>query len=238
MLIRALAILLLSCVSVLAAPPVITAPAAVTIASGVTTAVKGISIAEPGASPLATYTVHLTDTVGLLSATGTIGTRVSGSGTNSLIIGPVTLPNVTAALATLTFTGAIDKIDVTVTDSTSQIAVPAIVQVSAIDSTRRYLVYATQAAALTRSQAQCAVIGCDGTATKYWWNVIGQLAAGTSGTVAVVAGSYAVEVQLTGMFGTTVSVPACAIGCGLTPAEKATLVTAAQLAPFLTTQLQ
>ena len=235
MLIRALAILLLSCVSVLAAPPVITAPAAVTIASGVTTAVKGISIAEPGASPLATYTVHLTDTVGLLSATGT---SVSGSGTNSLIIGPVTLPNVTAALATLTFTGAIDKIDVTVTDSTSQIAVPAIVQVSAIDSTRRYLVYATQAAALTRSQAQCAVIGCDGTATKYWWNVIGQLAAGTSGTVAVVAGSYAVEVQLTGMFGTTVSVPACAIGCGLTPAEKATLVTATQLAPLLTTQLQ
>lgn len=233
MLIRILTFLFLLNSAAYAAPPTITAPAAVTAASAVATPIKGISIAEPGASPLATYTVTLTDVSGLLSATGT----VAGAGTASLTIGPVTLPGITTALGTITFTGQADTIMINVKDSTSQNATPVTVQVQTIPGGFQYIVYSTQALALARSQTQCGAVKCDGVKTQYWWNVIGPLNAGTAGLQSVAANSYAVEVRPGDPYfdATTKTVAACAVGCGLTPPEQATLVTAAQIAPLVST---
>jgi hypothetical protein len=236
MLIRALLLILLFTNSAFAAPPVITAPSAVTAASAVATSLKGISIAETGASPILNYTVTISDAAGLLSATGT---GVTQSGTASLKIGPTSIANVTAALATLTFTGQADTITVAVEDANLQIAAPATIQVQTISGTHEYIVYATQAAALARSTQQCAVFGaskCDGVQTVYWWGVIGPLNAGTAGSVSVAANSYAVEIRPGDpYYGPTTSeyVAACAVGCGLTPTEQSNLVTAAQLAPLV-----
>ena len=97
-----------------------------------------------------------------------------------------------------------------------------------------YLIFSTQAAALARSQAMCASFGaakCDGTLTKYWWNVVGPLNAGTAQGKVVTAGSYAVEIQNVGPYATN-GWPACAL-CGLTPTEKTNSVTAVQLAPLM-----
>jgi hypothetical protein len=217
-----------------AAPPVITAPAGANVVQGISTALPGVSVAEPGASPVATYTVTLIDTSGLLSATGTA--TITGAGTNSLSI-KGTLPVANTSLATLTDTdgtAGADNITIAVTDSTSQTATPVSVKVTATANTSTYLPFSTQAAAQTRAQQQCTALGCDGTQTKYWWNVVGPLAAGTAGTTVVAAGSYAVEIHSSGPFAAVNNfVPACAVGCGLTGPEQATLVTAAQITPLL-----
>jgi hypothetical protein len=217
-----------------ALPPVITAPAGANVVQGIATALPGISVAEPGASPVATYTAVLTDTSGLLSATGTA--TVTGAGTNSLTIHG-TLATTNVSLATVTDTAAtagLDSIAIAVTDSTSQTATPVNMQVSVAANANTYLIFSTQAAALTRAQTQCAALICDGTFTKYWWNVVGPLAAGTAGVTAVTAGSYAVEIHPSGPFAAVNNfVPACAVGCGLSGPEQATLVTAVQITPLL-----
>jgi hypothetical protein len=101
-------------------------------------------------------------------------------------------------------------------------------------ATNTYLIFPNQAGALARAQTQCIAVKCDGVQTKYWWNVVGPLAAGTAGTTVVTAGSYAVEIDSIGPFAAINNfVPACAIGCGLTGPEQATLVTAPQITPLL-----
>lgn len=86
-----------------------------------------------------------------------------------------------------------------------------------------YLVFPTPQQALARSQQQCQALGCDGTLTKYWWNV-----------VTLTDGTGAVEIQPSGAFGKTTTVGPCAV-CGLTPAEQAALKTALQLGSLIPT---
>ncbi len=64
--------------------PVITAPASIKIGQSHSTAISGVSLAETGNSVGETFTVTLSDTNGLLSASGT--GRLQRSGTNSLTI--------------------------------------------------------------------------------------------------------------------------------------------------------
>lgn len=85
-----------------------------------------------------------------------------------------------------------------------------------------YLVLSTPAGAQTRSQRQCAALGCDGVLTIWWWNV-----------VSLTDGTGAVEIQPSGAFGKTTTAKACAVGCGLTSQEQASLKTSAQLGNLL-----
>jgi hypothetical protein len=223
--------LLFSITAAHAAVPVITAPSATTAAQASAKTVAGISIAEAGASPVLSYTVTLTVASGTLTATGS---AVTGSGTKSLtIVGTVAVVN--PALATVAFTGASgDQIAIAAHDANAQNAVSVTVNVNVLSSANTYLIYATQALALARSQTQCAAVGCDGVKTIYWWNVIGPTNAGTISATAIAAGSYALEVQPGGYFGATVShVGPCAVNCGLSTVEQGALVTAAQLVTVL-----
>jgi hypothetical protein len=88
-------------------PPVTTAPATATVASGKATAITGISVAD--ADPTAgtsTFTVTLTDKVGVLSAIAATGGRVTGSDTKSLTLSG-SLTAVDKELASLTYTGSL-----------------------------------------------------------------------------------------------------------------------------------
>ena len=80
--------------------PVLTVPGAQTIALNHATAIAGVSLAESGSTGDETFTVTLTDTHGLLSASGQ---GVSGSGTTKLTI-TGSLEQVNADLATLSDT--------------------------------------------------------------------------------------------------------------------------------------
>ncbi len=214
-----------------AAVPVITAPTLTTAAQAASKTVAGISIAEAGASPVLSYTVTLTDAAGLLAATGSA--TITGSGTTSLkLVG--TVAQVNASLATLSFTGSMgDQIAITTVDANSQAATPASIAVNVLPSANTYLLFNTQALALGRSQTQCAAVGCDGTKTVYWWNVIGPTKAGTIASLTVPAGSYAIEIQGSGYYAKTVAVGPCAVGCGLSSTEQGQLVTAAQVASVM-----
>ena len=79
-----------------------------------------------------------------------------------------------------------------------------------------YLVQPNAASCLSRSQAQCTALHCDGTQTKYWW----PCQTLTDGTVAVV-------VEPTGPFGQSVTVNGAT--AGLTVGEVATLLSQATL---------
>ena len=111
--------------------PAIAAPTAVTVAAGEATSVSGVMLSLSGeATQGETYTVTLTDTSGLLAATGT---GVSGSGTNALVISGA-LAKVNAALATLTDTAGAsgsDTIEISAKDSLGEIAVGVGVTVTA-----------------------------------------------------------------------------------------------------------
>ena len=96
--------------------PVLTVPGAQTIALNHATAIAGVSLAESGSSGDETFTVTLTDTHGLLSASGQ---GVSGSGTTKLTI-TGSLEQVNADLATLSDTdpsSGSDPITLTANDS-------------------------------------------------------------------------------------------------------------------------
>ncbi|HZL00925.1 MAG TPA: hypothetical protein VFC47_13625, partial [Caulobacteraceae bacterium] len=96
--------------------PAIAAPANVTIADVQPNAISGVSLSESGSTTGETFTATLTDTSGLLSATGT---GVSGSGSASLTI-TSSIAVVNAALVTLKDTEAAtgaDTIKLGATDS-------------------------------------------------------------------------------------------------------------------------
>lgn len=84
------------------------------------------------------------------------------------------------------------------------------------------MVFPTAGQAHARSQQACAQYGCDGVLTREWWSV-----------VPLTDGTFALEIQNTGIYGKTATVGPCAVGCGLTPAEQASLKTAFQLATKL-----
>ncbi|MEO8926907.1 MAG: hypothetical protein ABI306_07055, partial [Caulobacteraceae bacterium] len=109
--------------------PAVTAPANVTLPQGKATAIGGVSLSESNTTAGETFTTTLTDTAGLLSATGA---GVSGSGTTSLTI-TGSLSQVNADLATLTASeGApgMDVITLGATDSNGGTAAPATVSVT------------------------------------------------------------------------------------------------------------
>ncbi|WP_216850968.1 hypothetical protein, partial [Acidisphaera sp. L21] len=96
--------------------PVIGSPAAAIIGVGQAALIDGVSLSESGTSTGETFTVKLTDTNGLLSATGS---AVSGSGTTSLTVSG-SASQVNAALATLMDTDGTtpsDTITLTALDS-------------------------------------------------------------------------------------------------------------------------
>jgi hypothetical protein len=109
--------------------PAIAAPASATVHKGTATAISGVSIAESGNTTGETFTTTLTDTNGLLSATG-VG--VTGAGTKSLKI-TGTLSQVNADLGTLTDNDPVmssDSIHLTTTDSLGNAAIPANIAVT------------------------------------------------------------------------------------------------------------
>ncbi len=96
--------------------PVLTAPASATTMQNSATALAGLSLSETGNTAGETFTVKLTDTYGVLSATGT---GISGSGSTSLTL-TGSLAQVNSALASLTDTDAstaADTISITASDS-------------------------------------------------------------------------------------------------------------------------
>ena len=100
----------------LASPPVLTAPASLVIGAGETASVSGITLAQTGAIAGETFTVTLSDGIGLLSATGA---GITGSGSKALTISG-TLAQVNADLATLKdadTTPGSDTINLGVSDS-------------------------------------------------------------------------------------------------------------------------
>ncbi|HEY7578050.1 MAG TPA: hypothetical protein VH855_10675, partial [Acetobacteraceae bacterium] len=109
--------------------PTFTAPASVTVNQGVAAPIAGISLAEVASIDTETFTVTLTDTNGLLSATGT---GVSGSGTTSLTISG-SLAAVNSALATLSDTDGTapsDTITLNAKDSFGVAAAPQSIAVT------------------------------------------------------------------------------------------------------------
>jgi hypothetical protein len=100
------------------------------VTTGVSTPIPGISLSEPGNVAGETFTAVLTDTTGVLTATGP---GVSGSGTADLTV-TGSLAQVNAALATQSdteSTAGSDTIVVTASDSLGNTAGPADIVVSA-----------------------------------------------------------------------------------------------------------
>ena len=83
--------------------PVLTAPATLAAGTGLSTPVTGVTLSETGSTSGEIFTVKLTDTNGVLSATGT---GVAGSGSKAVTISG-TLAQVNADLATLSDTDAV-----------------------------------------------------------------------------------------------------------------------------------
>ena len=114
--------------------PVMTAPATAVLTAGVATSITGLSLAETGNTTGETFTVKLSDTNGLLSATGT---GVTGSGTKALTL-TGTLAQVNAGLATLSDTDATlpsDTIAITATDSLGNSAAAESIAVQFVGTT-------------------------------------------------------------------------------------------------------
>ncbi len=108
----------------------ILAPSTLTVTAGAATSVVGVSLSEPGSIAGETFTALLTDTTGVLTATGP---GVSGSGTAALTV-TGSLAQVNAALATLADTEATAgsaTIVVNATDSLGDSAGPVDIAVSA-----------------------------------------------------------------------------------------------------------
>jgi autotransporter passenger strand-loop-strand repeat protein len=115
-------------VAVTVGAPIVSIPRSPTLTTGKATHLGGISLKETGASPTASFTLTLTDTNGILSATGA---GVSGGGTSLTITG--TLAHIGAALSKLSDDDMVagpDTITLTATDSfgntsTKELAVTA-----------------------------------------------------------------------------------------------------------------
>ena len=109
--------------------PTLTAPLTATVNQGAPTLIAGLSLAEIANVTGETFTVTLTDTNGLLSATGT---GVSGAGTTSLTITGA-LATVNSDLATLSDTDATtpsDTITLNAVDSFGVAAAPQSIAVT------------------------------------------------------------------------------------------------------------
>jgi hypothetical protein len=101
-------------------PPVTTVPAAQTVASNVATPIAGISVAD--ADPTAgssTFTVTVTDKLGLLSATAAAGGTVAGNNSKKLTLSG-SLAAVDAELSTLAY---LDKLSGKATSATDTLTV-------------------------------------------------------------------------------------------------------------------
>lgn len=85
-----------------------------------------------------------------------------------------------------------------------------------------YMVFPTLAQAHTRSQQACAQYGCVAPNTREWWAV-----------VPLTDGTAALEIRNVGIYGKTAIVGPCAVGCGLTPAEQASLKPVFQMSGLL-----
>ncbi len=129
-------------------PPSIMAPTKQTLGQGQPASVA-VTLAESGATGTETFTVNLTDTTGLLTASGT---GVTGSGTNNLTL-TGTLSAVTADLATLKLSEASagsDTLTITASDSLGNKAKAAHV---AITTNSPPAITAPSSATLTAGQA-------------------------------------------------------------------------------------
>lgn len=84
-----------------------------------------------------------------------------------------------------------------------------------------YMTFPTLAQAHARSQQACVQYACNGVTTE-WWAV-----------VPLTDGTAALEIQNTGIYGKTAVVGPCAVGCGLTPAEQASLKAVFQMGSLL-----
>jgi len=106
-------------------PLTVAGPATVTVMQDKTTAINGVNVSEPGSVASEMFSVTVSDTDGLLSATGT---GVSNSGTDNLIISG-SLPQVNADLATLSDTDSTtagDQIIVSAEDGFGSIATQSV----------------------------------------------------------------------------------------------------------------
>jgi autotransporter passenger strand-loop-strand repeat protein len=113
--------------------PVLTAPAAVALSTTLAGAISGISVSESGNTAGETFTVKLTDSHGLLSATGT---GITGSGSKALTLSG-SLAQVNAGLATLTdldATAGADVVTLTASDSLGHVATAKTISVTATGS--------------------------------------------------------------------------------------------------------
>ncbi len=90
--------------------PVISAPASTTVNQGLSTAVGGVSLSETGTTSGESFSIQLTDTNGLLSASNAGGATVSGSGSKTLTIAG-SLSQVNTALGTLADTDSVSTTD-------------------------------------------------------------------------------------------------------------------------------
>jgi hypothetical protein len=110
-------------------PPAIAAPAQKTLTQGKATAIAGVSISETGSLAGVDFTVTLSDTNGLLSASGK---GITGNGTTTLTITGA-LGQVNLALKRLKDTDSVlgsDTITIDATDSLGQSATPASIAVT------------------------------------------------------------------------------------------------------------
>ena len=111
-----------------------------------------------------------------------------------------------------------------------------IVGVANAQSANSYMIYNNQAACLTRSQAMCAAMHCDGTYTKYWWACLGPLWGGTVGPNVVISGqSYTMQIHPSGLYGQTTSNAVSGGLQGLNVTEQSKVVTAGAVAPVFPT---
>ena len=112
--------------------PVLGAPGTVTVAQGAATAIGGVSLSESGNTANELATVTLSDTYGLLSASGAGGAMVSGASSTRLVISG-TFAQVGAALSSLTDTdgtAGADTITLNATDGFGNGASPAMIAVT------------------------------------------------------------------------------------------------------------
>jgi hypothetical protein len=227
--VRLLFLLLLAAPAWAANAPVITAPAGAFVLPSTATVLDGLSISETGAGPTEKFTLSLTATRAVMSATGT---NITGSGTTTLAIGPDTTAQMTTALGTLTVklaTAALldnDTIGVNLTDNTNSLtATPVSIAITADGN--KYLVFGTLAAAQARSQTQCAALGCDGVHTIYWWDVEPTTSGGGAVRVQPADPCYDYHVPPTAVPVTICSALGLAHATnGLTTSEQSQLVTA------------
>jgi hypothetical protein len=205
--------------------PVITAPSGIVIAPTAAQAVTGISVTVAGATALTQFTISYSCNGAVLTATasGAPLPAVSGSGTSALSIGPATAIPLNATLATVKVawpTAVLNANDVCHINAVSggQNAAPVAYAVR-VDG-NKYLLQSSAATAQARSQQQCLALAkpCDGTFSKYWWEV--KTTTNGQGAIQIRPGDPQYDATCTG----TCPGGAASIGVGLSAGEQSSLV--------------